>query len=96
MARLLGDMVEEIDLEVDVLVFKDPTVNAWAYPNGTVAVQTGLLAAMENEAQLAAIMGHEIAHAIVDNYLSVRPPRAAAEILARYVGKHLNKKAKVY
>lgn len=62
MSRLMGDMVGDIDLEVDVLVFKDPTVNAWAYPNGTVAVQTGLLAAMENEAQLAAIMGHEISH----------------------------------
>jgi predicted Zn-dependent protease len=60
--RLMGPMVQEVDLEVDVLVFKDPTVNAWAYPNGTVAVQTGLLAAMDNEAQLAAIMGHEISH----------------------------------
>ena len=61
-SRLMGDMVDEIGLEVDVLVFKDPTVNAWAYPNGTVAVQTGLLAAMENEAQLAAILGHEVSH----------------------------------
>jgi len=42
------------------------------------------------------MLAHEIAHAIIDNYLSVRPPRATAEILARYVGKHLNKKAKVY
>jgi hypothetical protein len=44
----------------------------------------------------AEMLAHEIAHAIVNNYLSVRPPRATAEILARYVGKHLNKKAKVY
>ncbi|NND83108.1 MAG: M48 family metalloprotease [Gammaproteobacteria bacterium] len=60
--RLMGSMVEEIGMEVDVLVFKDPTVNAWVYPNGTVGVQTGLLAAMENEAQLAAILGHEVSH----------------------------------
>jgi hypothetical protein len=44
----------------------------------------------------AGMLAHEIAHAVVDNYLAVRPPRATAEILARYVGKHLNKKAKVY
>lgn len=44
----------------------------------------------------AEMLAHEIAHAIIDNYLSVKPPRATAEILARYVGKHLNKKAKVY
>jgi len=42
------------------------------------------------------MLAHEIAHAIVDNYLSVRPPRATAEILARYVGKHLNKRVKVH
>ncbi len=61
-ARLMGPMVEQIGLDVDVLVFKDPTSNAWVYPNGTVAVQTGLLAAAENEAQLSAILGHEISH----------------------------------
>lgn len=61
-ANLMGDMVADIGLKVDVLVFRDTTVNAWVYPNGTVAVQTGLLAALENEAQLAAILGHEVAH----------------------------------
>lgn len=42
------------------------------------------------------MLAHECAHAIVDNYMDVRPPRATAEILARYVDSHLNKKAKVY
>ena len=60
--RMFGDMLEFIGLEVEVLIFRDPTVNAWVYPDGTIAVQTGLLAAMENEAQLAAILGHEISH----------------------------------
>lgn len=35
------------------------------------------------------ILAHEMGHAIIDNYLSVRPPSATAEILARYVDKHL-------
>ncbi|HDG96705.1 MAG: hypothetical protein DRG71_03835 [Deltaproteobacteria bacterium] len=35
------------------------------------------------------ILAHEMAHFIIDNYLSVRPPRATAEILARYVDIHL-------
>lgn len=60
--KLMGDMVQIIGQEIDVLVFKDPTVNAWVYPDGTIAVQTGLLNAMQNEAQLAAILGHEISH----------------------------------
>jgi hypothetical protein len=35
------------------------------------------------------IIAHEMAHAIIDHYLVVRPPPATAEILARYVDTHL-------
>lgn len=35
------------------------------------------------------ILAHEIAHSIIDHYLTVRPPSATAEILARYVDSHL-------
>ncbi|MDY6842811.1 MAG: hypothetical protein SVW57_01780 [Thermodesulfobacteriota bacterium] len=35
------------------------------------------------------IVAHEMAHSIIDYYLLVRPPRATAEILARYVDSHL-------
>jgi hypothetical protein len=44
----------------------------------------------------AGMLAHEIAHAIVDHYLAIKPPRATAEILARYVDTHLNKKPKTY
>jgi hypothetical protein len=40
---------------------KEP--NAFALANGTVVVHAGLFAVLENEAQLAAVVGHEIAHA---------------------------------
>lgn len=35
------------------------------------------------------MLAHELGHAIIDHYLTVRPPRATAEILAKYVDKHL-------
>ena len=35
------------------------------------------------------ILAHEIAHSIIDHYLLIRPPKATAEILARYVDEHL-------
>ena len=35
------------------------------------------------------ILAHEMAHSIIDNYLVVKPPRATAEILARYVDTNL-------
>ena len=40
----------------------DESMNASAFPNGTVVIHTGLLKSMSNEAQLAAVIGHEIAH----------------------------------
>ncbi|MFH1371090.1 MAG: M48 family metallopeptidase [Planctomycetota bacterium] len=43
---------------------EDPNVNAWCMPGGKVVVYTGLLPVTQNEAGLAVVMGHEIAHAI--------------------------------
>jgi predicted Zn-dependent protease len=45
-----------------VRVRKDPRLNASAMPHGTVILHTGLLAHAENEAQLAGVLAHEIAH----------------------------------
>jgi hypothetical protein len=42
------------------------------------------------------ILAHEMAHHVHDNYLIIRPPRATAEILARYVDKHLFDEVKKY
>lgn len=42
------------------------------------------------------LLAHEMAHHTIDNYLSVRPPRNAAEILAVYVDKHLYDEVKKY
>jgi len=42
----------------------DPQINAWCMPGGKVVVYSGLLAVTQNEAALAIVMGHEIAHAV--------------------------------
>lgn len=49
-------------LSFKVFVVKDPHLNAIAFPNGTIYVHTGLLARMDNEAQFAALIAHEMAH----------------------------------
>jgi predicted Zn-dependent protease len=41
-----------------------PEVNAWCMPGGKVVVYTGLLPITQDEASLAIVMGHEIAHAV--------------------------------
>ncbi|MBL4652060.1 MAG: M48 family metallopeptidase [Flavobacteriales bacterium] len=43
---------------------EDNTVNAWCMPGGKVVVYTGIMSVTKDEAGLAVVMGHEIAHAI--------------------------------
>ena len=43
---------------------EDSQINAWCMPGGKVVVYTGLLPVTKNEAGLAVVMGHEIAHAL--------------------------------
>jgi predicted Zn-dependent protease len=42
----------------------DKAVNAWCMPGGKIVVYTGLLPITQNEAALAAVMGHEVIHAV--------------------------------
>lgn len=46
----------------EVVVFDSPQVNAFALPGGKIGVYTGLLSVAKNQDQLAAVIGHEIAH----------------------------------
>ncbi len=56
-------------------VIDDPqTINAFALPGGQIFITTGLLEAMDSEAQLAGVLGHEIGHVVA---------RHGAENLAR-------------
>ena len=43
-------------------VIRDPTLNAFAMPTGKIYLHTGLLSRLDNEAQLATILGHEMTH----------------------------------
>jgi len=42
----------------------DKSFNASAYPNGVVVVHSGLFDVLENEAQLAFVLSHEMTHSI--------------------------------
>ncbi len=52
------------DLEWEYKLFESEQQNAFALPGGKTAVYTGLLPVCQNEAGLAAVMGHEVAHVI--------------------------------
>jgi hypothetical protein len=45
----------------------DKNANAFALPNGIIVINTGLLDLLENEAQLAAVVSHEISHSVQEH-----------------------------
>ncbi len=57
-----------------VTVLDDPTFNAFAYPNGSIYIHSGLLAQTDTEDQIAAILAHEMTH--VENRHMARHERA--------------------
>jgi len=50
------------DFSFQIKVVKDPSLNAFAFPNGVIYIHSGILARMDNEAQLAALLAHEMVH----------------------------------
>ncbi len=71
--RALTERVREISLRVarasgepyewEVNLIDADQLNAWCMPGGKMAVYSGILPVLETEAALAAVMGHEVAHA---------------------------------
>ena len=59
----LEDPTVNFDWEY-ILIDKKKVRNAWCMPGGKIAVYTGILEATKNTNGLAAVMGHEIAHAV--------------------------------
>ncbi|MDX1678264.1 M48 family metallopeptidase [Arsukibacterium sp.] len=51
----------------EVVVFDSEQINAFALPGGHIGVYTGLLKVAENQEQLAAVIGHEIAHVMANH-----------------------------
>lgn len=53
-----------VELAARIRIIKHPFLNAFATPDGRIYFHSGLLARLENEAQLAVILGHELTHYI--------------------------------
>ncbi len=47
----------------NIVLLESPEVNAWCMPGGKIAVYTGLIPVVKTEGALAAVLGHEVAHA---------------------------------
>jgi predicted Zn-dependent protease len=61
-AAKLQAFTDSPDIFFEIKIINDPNLNAFAFPNGVIYVHTGVLARMDNEAQLAALLAHEMTH----------------------------------
>jgi predicted Zn-dependent protease len=55
--------VSDRPLPYEFVVLNNSVPNAWALPGGKIAINRGLLTELDSEAELAAVLGHEIVHA---------------------------------
>ena len=60
-----GDILEGFSWEFNLI--ESDQVNAWCMPGGKVAFYTGIIPVCQDEAGIAVVMGHEVAHAIANH-----------------------------
>jgi predicted Zn-dependent protease len=71
----------------EVRVFDSPQVNAFALPGGKIGVYTGLLKVAENPDQLAAVIGHEVAHVLAGHSAARVSNELAAQLGVTVLGQ---------
>jgi len=67
--RWIAAHSERADLPWSFGVIDKETINAFAMPGGTVVISYGLLKRLQNESELAGVLGHEIAHVVQKHQL---------------------------
>jgi predicted Zn-dependent protease len=62
-SRIASKTGKDYDWEYNVIQSKE--INAWALPGGKIAFYEGIMKIFDNEAEMAAVMGHEIGHVVL-------------------------------
>lgn len=70
------------DLEWTFTVIDAPDLNAFALPGGFIYINRGLLAYLEGEAQLAGVIGHEIAHVTARHHARRKSAGVTSKVLS--------------
>lgn len=61
---IAGAIIQQLGGTWEVVVFEDPTPNAFALPGNKIGVHTGMLTLVDTQDQLAAVIGHEVGHVL--------------------------------
>jgi beta-barrel assembly-enhancing protease len=93
--RWVASQSERENLPWKFGVIDSADLNAFAMPGGYVLITKGLYANLQNEAQLASVLGHEIAHVVKKHQLKVLQKQQLLGYGASRVGDLFSKKDKI-
>lgn len=82
--RSIGQPIDQFEWEFNVV--DDDAANAWVMPGGKVVVYSGILPIAQDDAGLATVMGHEIAHVVAEH----GNERMSQQLLAQMGGAALS------
>ena len=89
--RWVANQSERSDLPWHFGVIESEDINAFAAPGGYVIITKGLYRKLENEAQLAGVLAHEIAHVVRNHHLKILQKSQLLDLGADLLGKQLGK-----
>jgi predicted Zn-dependent protease len=93
--RWVANQSERADLPWHFGVIASEDINAFAAPGGYVIITKGLYRKLENEAQLAGVLSHEIAHVVKSHHLKILQQSQLLDLGADLLGKQLGKDDKI-
>jgi len=89
--RWVATQSERADLPWHFGVIESEDINAFAAPGGYVIITKGLYRKLENEAQLAGVLAHEIAHVVKNHHLKILQQSQLLDLGADMLSKQLGK-----
>jgi beta-barrel assembly-enhancing protease len=90
LTSIVLSLTEGLTTSVRVYPMWESDFNASMFPNGLMIVNSGFLARMRNEAQLAAVLGHECGHFLRQHSLKSMRSRRTKTSIAAFVGAGAN------
>ena len=85
-SKVSADNVVEVKLPFEYAILNSDIPNAFALPGGKIFITAGLMRAMTNERQLAAVLGHETGHAAASHSISQMQKQMGTSVLVQLAG----------
>ena len=57
------------EIDINLMILNDNALNMGIFPNGLLMISTGFLSCLHSEAELVAVLSHEIAHLVLDHHV---------------------------